>query len=313
MNGGANDDFFLGGLGADAMDGGSGTDFASYAGSSSAVTVFLDGTAGSGGEAQGDTLVNVEDLLGSGFDDVLIGNDSANTLTGGNGDDEMGGGNGNDTLIGGNGTDVLVGGAGADDLQGGAAFDIAFYLGSSAAVNVNLATGNGFGGEAQGDTFNSLETVIASNFSDILTGSNAANTFVGRDGSDTFFGSAGGDILIGGQSAFVDGTGIDTVNYFGQVNEIAVNLTNNTAQGASIGSDQLFGIENVVGTGLGDLLIGDGDNNFFTGNAGGDLYAGPGWCRHIVRRHRRRCHGRWRWQRQLPVPEPGRLGHHHRF
>ncbi|MGI9353593.1 MAG: calcium-binding protein [Rhizobiaceae bacterium] len=193
--------------------------------------MFLDGTAGSGGEAQGDTLQNIEDIIGSNFDDVLIGNEPANDINGDDGDDEIGGGNGNDTLRGGNGTDVLVGGAGADDLQGGAAFDIAFYLGSSAVVNVNLATGNGFGGEAQGDTFNSVETVIASNFSDILTGTNAANTFVGRDGSDTLFGSAGGDILIGGQSAFVDGTGVDTVNYFGQVNEIAVNLTTTRRRG----------------------------------------------------------------------------------
>lgn len=188
----------------------------------------------------------------------------------------MGGGAGNDTLIGGSGTDVLVGGAGADDLQGGGAFDIAFYLGSSAGVSINLATGFGFGGEAAGDTFSSVETVIASEFNDSIIGSASANTFVGRNGSDTFIGSAAGDIIIGGISAFVDGTGVDTVNYSSQANEIAVNLTNNTAQGASIGSDQLFGIEDVIGTASGDLMIGDGDNNFFTGNAGGDLMQGLG-------------------------------------
>ncbi|MGI9357550.1 MAG: calcium-binding protein, partial [Rhizobiaceae bacterium] len=278
LNGGANNDLMKGAGGANTFDGGSGIDTVSYnlAGGTGGVTVFLDGTVGSGGDATGDTLSNVENLTGTSDNDVLVGDGGANTLSALNGDNEMGGGAGNDTLIGGTGTDVLVGGAGADDLQGGGAFDIAFYLGSSSGVNINLATGFGFGGEAAGDTFTSVETVIASEFNDFITGSTAANTFVGRNGSDTFIGSGAGDIIIGGISAFVDGTGTDTVDYSAQANDIAVNLANFSAQGASIGTDQLFGIEQVIGTAQGDSLRGDELANTLQGRGGGDLLNGAG-------------------------------------
>ena len=65
-NGGNN---ILAGLGgADTLDGGAGTDTASYAASSSGVTVSLATGTGSGGDAQGDTLVNIENLTGSGLE-----------------------------------------------------------------------------------------------------------------------------------------------------------------------------------------------------------------------------------------------------
>ncbi|MGI9355476.1 MAG: calcium-binding protein, partial [Rhizobiaceae bacterium] len=208
--------------------------------------------------------------------DVLVGTSGDNVLNGGGGNDEMGGGAGADTLIGGDATDVLVGGAGADDLQGDAGFDIAFYLGSSAGVTIDLAAGTGLGGEAQGDTLNSVETVIASTFDDTIIGSTAANTLIGRDGADTFFGSAGGDILIGGDSVAVDTNTSDLVDYTGAATtgEIAVNLANNSAQGLDIGSDQLFGIEDVNGSNFGDLLRGDAMANDLTGLGGGDLILG---------------------------------------
>ena len=58
---------------------------------------------------------------------------------------------GNDMLFGGSGNDTLDGGPGADTLIGGPGMDTADYSSSGAGVNVNLLTGLGSGGDAQGD------------------------------------------------------------------------------------------------------------------------------------------------------------------
>ena len=120
-------DLLEGGAGADTLDGGADTDTASYASSAAAVTVDLSGTkdgngyiTGTGGDAAGDKLKNIENLTGSAYGDTLTGDDNANTLTGGAGDDALTGKGGNDVLYGSNGSDTLYGDAGKDTLYGGA-------------------------------------------------------------------------------------------------------------------------------------------------------------------------------------------------
>ena len=71
------------------MDGGAGIDTASYATSTSGVTVSLTTGTGSGGDAEGDTLSNIENLTGSNFDDTLEGNAGNNKLVGGLGTDTV--------------------------------------------------------------------------------------------------------------------------------------------------------------------------------------------------------------------------------
>ena len=95
LNGLAGNDTLIGGAGADALDGGTDTDTASYAGSSAAVTVSLvAGATNTGGDAEGDTLSNIENLTGSAHDDSLTGNDFGNDLSGGAGADTLNGGAG---------------------------------------------------------------------------------------------------------------------------------------------------------------------------------------------------------------------------
>ena len=92
LQGGADDDILIGGAGADALDGGAGNDTASYASSAAAVTVDLNAGAGLGGDAQGDTLTGIENLIGSAFNDTLTGDGNDNVLTGGAGKDTLAGG-----------------------------------------------------------------------------------------------------------------------------------------------------------------------------------------------------------------------------
>ncbi|SIO34289.1 calcium-binding protein, partial [Halodesulfovibrio marinisediminis] len=123
--GGDGDDFLVGGAGADHLIGGnatvvghnaspvvggdSGIDTVSYEDSHAGVTVNLtdkdnNGTAdanGSGGDAEGDTLSGIENLIGSDQADTLTGDTNANTIDGGAGADTIKGGIGNDVLYGG--------------------------------------------------------------------------------------------------------------------------------------------------------------------------------------------------------------------
>jgi Ca2+-binding RTX toxin-like protein len=98
--GGAGNDLLAGGAGADTLDGGAGSDTASYAASAAAVAIVLGGAA-SGGDATGDTLIGIENLLGSAFSDSLTGDAAANQLDGAAGDDLLEGGRGVDHLLGG--------------------------------------------------------------------------------------------------------------------------------------------------------------------------------------------------------------------
>ena len=85
-----------GGAGADTLNGGAGTDTLSYANSSAAVTVNLQTSSASGGDAAGDIISNFERLSGSANGDTLTGNTAANFIYGRAGNDTLTGGGGAD-------------------------------------------------------------------------------------------------------------------------------------------------------------------------------------------------------------------------
>ena len=131
LEGGPGADMLDGGPGSDTLDGGPGSDTATYQHSAAAVLVRLhDARAVRLGDAEGDTLTNIEHLVGSDHNDILAGDGGDNKLEGGDGnddlyggpaggDDMMYGGNGDDRIFGGRGNDILTGGEGNDLLKGG--------------------------------------------------------------------------------------------------------------------------------------------------------------------------------------------------
>ncbi len=244
LEGGAGNDVFYGSEGADRFSGGEGIDTLSYADSPEGVQfdsryVFATNTGGdAAGDRIGDILTStLENLIGSAYNDTLIGNSLANSLVGGAGDDILQGHGGNDTLVGGvgddilqghegndtlvggvgddllqghGGNDTLVGGAGDDLLQGfelgdtfdgGEGIDTLSYEESNAGVFVNLLLGNAeqnfIGGHAEGDSFAEGAETSIEN----LIGSAYADTLIGNAGNNILTGGGGADTLNGAGNA----------------------------------------------------------------------------------------------------------------
>ena len=97
--GNALNNVLISGAGNNLLNGGWGTDTASYLSAASAVTVSLGlaGAQATGGSGS-DTLVSIESLTGSDHNDTLTGNTLANVLEGGLGNDTLDGGAGLDAV-----------------------------------------------------------------------------------------------------------------------------------------------------------------------------------------------------------------------
>lgn len=112
-------DFFIGGAGNDSISGGQGIDTVSYAGSPAGINLNLSRDTAQDGYGGIDTIIGVENVIGSQFNDIIVASNFANVITGGNGDDRITAKAGDDTVTGGNGNDRIDGGDGNDNLNGG--------------------------------------------------------------------------------------------------------------------------------------------------------------------------------------------------
>jgi Ca2+-binding RTX toxin-like protein len=279
------DDLLKGGKGADLLDGGAGFDTASYETSQGGVTVSLARSGQQDTGAGADTLVNVEALKGSSYNDVLTAGASAGAvLDGGAGDDILYAGSGASRLSGGFGNDHLYGAAAADVFDGGDGFDLVRYDGSAQRVVVDLTANKGAGGYAEGDTYTATEGVVGSAFNDLLFGNAGKDLLYGQSGddilsgeqgSDTLDGGDGGDHLYGGAGAdvLIGGAGYDLARYDYASSAITVDLARGGFSGEAFG-DQLSTIEGLVGSAFGDALTGDGGDNTLYGQAGDDVLRG---------------------------------------
>ena len=87
IRGASGNDLIAGGRNGDILDGGNGIDTLDYRTSAAAVSINLVSNTASGGDAAGDTITKFENVIGSVFNDILIGSKTANQMTGGTGDD----------------------------------------------------------------------------------------------------------------------------------------------------------------------------------------------------------------------------------
>ena len=312
--GGPGDDYLEGRSGADTLDGGPGSDMATYFNSDAGVEVHVSGTIVAGGHANGDMLLNIEDLQGSSYNDILTGDSNSNILSGIAG---------NDRLDGGAGDDLLDGGSGADTLDGGSGYDVASYVYSDSSVIVHLNDNTTAGGDANGDTLRNIESLIGSIFDDTLTGNSTDNELYGEAGNDWLIGGPGNDNLFGGPGSdhlsgetgndklsggqgndnlagdagndhLSGGPGNDSAYYSASDTGVTVRLHSQTAIGGHADGDlfttlipvtwtddtgatqteQLPDIENLVGSMHNDVLAGDRRDNTLYGNAGDDTLYG---------------------------------------
>ncbi len=206
-------------------------------------------------------------ITGGGGNDIIYGNNGNDTLTGGTGNDYIYGGAGNNTISGGaSGSDFLYGGTGNDSFiaphagtyyAGTEATTLAVgevnsidYSADSAALTINLQTGAGVGGTAEGSAYaftallgyNSINSITGGSNNDTITGSNSDDTINGGLGLvDRLSGGLGNNTLIGGGGAndyYTMGRGNDTivgsvstydlVFYDTSTAGIVVNMTNAT-------------------------------------------------------------------------------------
>ncbi len=263
LSGGAGLDTIIGGTGADTINGGAGQDTADYSASAAAVSINLGaGTAGgTGSDAVGDVLTNIDGLIGSAFNDTLIGYDGQGTLAdpttniffGGAGNDSLDGAGGNDQLFGGNDNDTILGGLGNDLVSGDDGND-------------SLSGGDG------------NDTVLGGLGTDILTGGIGTDSLVGGDGADNLSGDGDADTLVGGLgndtlsggdgNDQLDGGDNDDILTGGTGTDLLTGGDGNDTLGADAGNDTLSG-----GAGN-DVLEGHDDADVISGGSGDDYIVG---------------------------------------
>lgn len=251
LEGRGGNDWLLPGNGYDTVNGGAGSDMVSFSDYRSFVRVDLNlGTAESIGQI--DTLHNIENVTGSVHSDVIRGDDANNRLRGLGQYDWFIGSDGNDSYDGGSGRDMIS------------------YVYASGAVTVNLGTGQGVAGQAQGDTYISLERVTGSVHGDLFYGSSGEEDFRGIGGYDWFIGSGGG------KDRYDGGSGSDTVAYWTSNEAVSASLLLGRGSSGDAARDLYTSIENLGGSNHDDHLTGDHGRNYLRGYFGRDTLLGGG-------------------------------------
>jgi Ca2+-binding RTX toxin-like protein len=202
-----------------------------------------------------------------------IGTSANNSFRGTNSHDFIEGLAGNDTFLSSEGNDRINGGEGIDYM---------YYHNSPVEVIVNLATGLGSGGYAQGDFLDSVEKIRGSNYDDRLIGNNVTNYFYGQNGNDRleagtgggyFYGEGGNDTLIGHNNRdYLYGQEGDDVISGGNGDDVLVGWTGNDTLKGDGGNDYLSGdagIDTITGADLTTLGVGEIDTIY--GGADADI------------------------------------------
>ena len=252
--GGTGFDVLIGGQGNDTLDGGSsgeanGVSFQEYTGVDAGVFVNL--RTGKAVDAGGgtDTLLNISEVYGSGFDDVLLGGNRAY-------DDR----------------EYFVGDRGADTIDGRSGYDIADYtdFNFNSGIIADMLAGTVRDSYGDTDRIANIERIAGTFRSDFISGDHRRNDFELSFGADTVNGRGGLDSvdytydfqLATAANLRIRNPGIDADLRRGSV----IDLGDQT--------DVLKSIENVTGSVLSDQVRGNHHANVLNGLAGEDVLNG---------------------------------------
>ena len=282
------DENFFGFQGHDHFDGGDGHDrvsyYLDYNWDAEGITADLGAGVVTDGWGYTDTLVSIEGITATNFDDDITGSEEDNWFLDGGGTDIVRGLGGDDTFENGGGkADTFDGGEGSDWFISDPSF---FVRIEGDIAQINLAEG-WHGGTATAvadrDTLISIENVeyrgteidqvviIGSSADNHLIAGEADDEVSGGAGDDTLEGMGGDDLLVDsfGDNGLSGGDGEDTLVVLTGRNTLDGGAENDVLVGGS-GSDDLQG-----GSGD-DVLLGDTSDRFFgndrlAGGAGNDL------------------------------------------
>ncbi|WP_339950788.1 calcium-binding protein [uncultured Albimonas sp.] len=247
LRGYAGDDGFVGGAGDDEIDGGADShdeyDLVDYSQESGGAGVTVNLATGIATDTFGDTdtLISIEEVIGTDQDDVIVGNEYDNWFVLGAGDDSVDGGS--------------------------AGFDQVSYSSETggAGVTVDLEAGTATDTYGDTDTLTNINVIRGSQWDDTILGDAEENTFRGLEGDDTLDGRGGVDEVRYDRDARTGGTA-----------GVTVNLAAGTAVDGFGDTDTLISIERVRGSDSGDTIIGDDGDNRFEGLGGDDILTGGG-------------------------------------
>ncbi len=281
----------------DIIDGGDGNDTVSYSDkyywtlgdeyrfyrvTDDGVTVDLSVSASQNtGGGSYDTLISIENVVGTRFDDVISGNDEANVLDGGV--------QGNDRIYARGGDDLIIANlVGSETFDGGEGNDTVTFNNTFGGVAIDLmgaATPPGYGLSGRTFLISNVENLVGTPFDDYLAGDlvnfnrlsgGGGNDLLVARGGDYLAGEYGNDRLVASaKSDTLDGgDGIDTAD-FSLNGAMTADLRSGIAiQGGQ--QDHLIGIENVIGSKSADTVRGDDGANIIDGLSGNDALYGMG-------------------------------------
>ncbi|MEB2854343.1 calcium-binding protein [Pseudomonas atacamensis] len=281
-----------------AFDGSGGTaDVVDYSTSAEAINVDIRsggaGRAGIGGDAQGDTLLNIEKVIGTAFNDTFNVDGAAATFEGGAGNDVY-------VVNGGGGTVIEQVGGGDDEVRSNfgqiylsANVERLTYTGSGNFIGWGNASDNVISGGAGNDLFYGgagadqfiggagIDTVSYNDSSvgvsiDLKTGLNSGiATGDNYVGIEAFKGSGFNDIFIGASAGIAfDGLGgFDMVSYENSDGAVSIDLKSSVNSGDAIG-DTYTSIEFFQGSSFDDVLSGTAFGDNLIGGTGADRIDG---------------------------------------
>jgi Ca2+-binding RTX toxin-like protein len=325
LRGGAGNDTLAGGTGDDTLDGGAGADVlrgqltnaadadlgsdtVSYAMSPAAVSVNLSNGQATGGDAQGDDLGGIENLIGTAFDDNLVAKDGANAWSTAfdpvaylAANPDLRAIYGSDTAqaaVHWNSTGYAEGRAGAMRVTGsvidagngndavlGAAQDDYVLAGSGNDTVAGMGGNDYLYGEAGSDS------LMGGAGNDLLSGGSGNDRLNGETGNDSLYGGAGDDAIFGdaegapyadsgapSNDVLSGGDGNDTIEA-GAGNDVVTGDAGNDIVYGGYGNDAIAGNDgddNLMGDFGNDTLDGGAGNDTLNGGDQGDLLRGGG-------------------------------------